>query len=105
MRCHDEGHRIADMAHAALHQRRARRHNQRRDGGHAGHRPEAREIGRNINAMNTGKGGGSRNVGPLDEGMSVRRAQDMAPQRIGTLDIGDVTAVPGEEAGVLDAAD
>jgi hypothetical protein len=46
-----------------------------------------------------------RNVDPLDEGMGMRRAQDMAPQTIGTLDIRQVTAMPGEEALILDAAD
>ncbi len=102
---HDEGHRIADMAHTASRERRAGRHDQRRDGCHAGHRAEAREISRNINAMNAGKGASLRNVGPLDEGVSMRRAQDMAPQAIGTLDIGEVTAASGEEADILDAAD
>jgi hypothetical protein len=36
---HDEGHRIADMAHAVDRQRGARRHDQRRHRRQAGHRP------------------------------------------------------------------
>jgi len=67
--------------------------------------PNAGEIGRNINAMDAGKCCDRRNVGPLDEGVRMRRAHDMAPQTIGTLGVGDVTAASGEEADVLDPPD
>ena len=101
----DEGHWVADMAHTAVGQCGARRHDQRGDGRHAGHRPETGKIGRKVNAMNAGQRRRSRNIGPLDEGMSMRRAHDMAPQAAGTLDIRQVTAVSGEEALILDTAD
>ena len=79
---HDEGHRIADMAHAALGQCQPRRHDQRLHRGHAGQRadPVGREIGRGVDAVHAGKRRGPRNVDPLDERMGVRRAQDMAVQ-------------------------
>ena len=68
-------------------------------------RPKTGKIGRKVNAMNAGQRRRSRNIGPLDEGMSMRRAHDMAPQAAGTLDIRQVTAVSGEEALILDTAD
>ena len=53
----DEGHRIADMAHAADGQRRPRRHDQRLHRRHAGQwtQPVGREIGRRVDAVNAGK--------------------------------------------------
>ena len=79
---HDEGHRIADMAHAALGQRRPRRHDQRLHRRHAGQRAEAvgGEIGCRVDAVHAGQRRAPRNVDPLDERMGVRRAQHVAVQ-------------------------
>ncbi len=101
---HDEGHRVADMAHAALGEGRPRRHDQRLHRRHAGQRTEAigREIGRGIDAVHAGQRRGLRNVDPLYERMRVRRAQDMAVQLAGIGDIVDIMALPGQEAAILE---
>ena len=96
----DEGHRIADMAHAALGKCRARRHDQRLHRRHAGQRTETvgGEIGGRVDALHAGKRRASRNVDPLYERMGVRRAQHVAMQASRNGDVVDVTAVADEEA-------
>ena len=39
-------------------------------------------------------------IDAFDACMGMRRAQDMAPQAVGTLDIRDVTAAAGQETAV-----
>ena len=58
----DEGHRIADMAHAAIGQRRPRRHDQRLHRRQAGQGTESvgREIGRGGDEMHAGERRGRR---------------------------------------------
>jgi hypothetical protein len=95
----DEGHRIADMAHTAQGQRRARRHDQRLHRCHAGQRTKSvgREIGRGINAAHPGKRRGRQNVDPPDQRMSMRRAQHVAMQAGRDVDVVDVAAAADEE--------
>ena len=68
--------------------------------------PRPAEIGGGVDAVHAGavplRGG---RVDPLDQRMGVRRAQDMAPQRTGTVDVGEVAAAAGQEAEVLEALD
>ena len=42
---------------------------------------------------------------PLDDRMSMRRAQDVPPQRPGRGDVGKVAAAAGQEAVILEAPD
>ena len=96
----DEGHRVADMAHAALSEGRPGRHDQRLYRRHAGQRTEAvgSQIGGRVDAVHAGKRRPSRNVDPLYERMSVRRAQHVAVQAGWNGDVVDVAAVADEEA-------
>ena len=96
----DEGHRVADMAHAAHGQRRPRRHDQRLHRRHAGQRPESvgGEIGSRVNALHAGQRRAPRNVDPLDERMGVRRAQNMAVQGGRSVDVGDVAAAADKKS-------
>jgi hypothetical protein len=100
---HDEGHRIADMTHTIPCQCKARRHDQRLDRRHAGHRPQPLEIGRNKNAMDAGQRLGRRQVDAFDDGVGMRRAQDMAPQAARALNVVHVTAAAVEETSVFHA--
>jgi hypothetical protein len=68
----DERHGIADMAHALDRQRKARRHDQRRHRRHAGHRAEAREIGRGVDAANAVELRRRADVDPPNGRMGVR---------------------------------
>ena len=97
---HDEGHRIADMAHAAHGQRRPRRHDQRLHRRHAGQRTESvgGEIGSRVDALHAGQRRAPRNVDPLDERMGVRRAQHVAVQGGRSVDVGDVAAAADKES-------
>src|SRR3569833_732958 len=44
-------------------------------------------------------------IDALDDGVGMRRAQDVAPQGAGTADVRDVAAAAGEETEVLEARD
>jgi len=92
------------MAHPFLCESKARRHDQRLYGRHARHRSQSFEIGSNENAMYAGHCLGARNIDPCNGSVRMWRAQDMAPQAGGTLDIVDVTATSREETMVFHAA-
>ena len=103
---HDEGHRIADMAHAAIGQRRPRRHDHRLDRRQARHVAQAlgRKVGMGVDGAHAGKRCRRRNVDPLDDGMGMRRAQHVAVQAICNRDVIDVAAAAGQEPRILEPA-
>ena len=103
---HDETDRIADMADTARCQRGPRRHDHRLHRGQARHVTQAvrREIGSRRDQMHARHGCSGRDVDRADQGMGVRRPQDMAMKRGRLGDILDVAAVPREEPRILEAA-
>ena len=105
---HDEGHRIADMAHAALRQRRPRRHDQRLDRRHAGQRAEAvgGEIGRRVDAVHAGAATrpAKRRSARSAHGRAASAARGRTRQP-GAVDVGDVAPAADEEPRILEAAD
>ena len=102
---HHEGHRIADMADAAVGQRRPRRHDHRLHRGQARHvaQPLGREVGVGVDGMHAGKRRRRRNVDALDQRMGMRRAQHVAVQAICNRYVGDVATLPDEKSAVLEA--
>ena len=103
----DEGHRIADMAHAAIGQRRPRRHDHRLDRRQARHVAQAlgRKVGMRCRRARTpAQRCRRRNVDPLDDGMGMRRAQHVAVQAIRNRDVIDIAAAAGQEPRILEPA-
>ena len=103
---HDEGHRIADMAHAAIGQRRPRRHDHRLHRRQARHvaQPLGRKVGMGVDGTHAGERRRRRNVDPLDERMGMRRAQHVAVQAICNRDVIDVAAAARQEPRILEPA-
>ena len=106
----DEGDGLAHMADGIGGQRMAGGDDDRGDGRHhggAGQRADALggEVGMGQHQADAGHGPGGGGVDAGDAGMGMRGAQDMAVQRAGGGDIGDVAALAGEEAEVLGAAE
>ncbi len=93
------------MAHAVDGQRVTRRNDERRHRREAGHRAETGQIGGDVDAVYAGALLGGDSVDPLDDRVGVRRAQNVAPQRTGTVDVGEVPAAAGQEAKVFEAPD
>jgi hypothetical protein len=104
---HNEGHRVAHMAHAPIGERRTRRHHERRHGRDlhfAGQRPDAvrLQIGDRVDARDTRHGGGRGGVDRRDARMRERRAQHVAVELAGLAQVVDVAALPDEEATILE---
>ena len=102
----DADHGIADMPHETAGQRRARRNHDRLDRldhGDARQLPDAvgREVGFAIDRHDAGDGARGCQVQPRDPGEGDGRANHMGMQHPGHVIVGDIFAVAGEEAMVL----
>ena len=100
----DDG--IADMPHKTARQRRARRHDDRLDrlnDGDARQLPDAvgRKVGFGIDRHNAGDSARSFQIQPRDPRERDGRANHMGMQHPGHVVVGDIFAVAGEEAMVL----
>lgn len=105
----DKGDRVADMAHAAGGERRARRHDHRLDARHLGdarQRADAlgRQVGGGEDAADAGERARRRGIDRRDLRMAVRRAQHDAVELARRVDVLDEAAPAAQEARVLEAA-
>jgi hypothetical protein len=105
---HDEGNRIADMAHLALRQRRMRRllHRQAVLAGDAPAAGQSADTGgleifAGEHAEHARHGKRRGRVNRLDSGVRMRRAYEHAHHHVRPFDVGNIVAAAGQEALIL----